>query len=117
MPTAEPDIEMDDEYPSEEGIVTIETWEPTEGFDYMPLLRAIQRVWRWPSYFRLTARRAYVSTGGWSGHEDMLNALERNHMFWTLHYLQHRRGGHFIFDLRTSNRSRRERWKSKHSSG
>lgn len=89
-------IDMDGEYPSEEGLEAIRSWPFGEAIG---LFHEMRRVWRWPSYLRITARRAYVSTGGWSGHEDMMGALHDNHMVWAFAFLSERRGGHYVFDL------------------
>ncbi len=41
-------------------------------------------------------------TGGWSGNEDVINALERNPLFFALYWKKSTRGGHYYFriDLR-----------------
>lgn len=99
----------EDGYPSDEmvanlSLVEVKTWDDCE-----VILEALQHNWRWPSYFERAPRRRRhagdlrptrlwrVSTGGWSGHEALLGALERNFMFWVLAYRSHTRGGHYVF--------------------
>lgn len=40
-----------------------------------------------------------LSTGGWSDNEDMIQALQGNHLFWTLYWETSRRGGHHTFEI------------------
>lgn len=43
--------------------------------------------------------RYYISTGGWSGNEDIIRAMQDNQcLLWTLTWVQSRRGGHYIFE-------------------
>lgn len=41
-----------------------------------------------------------LSTAGWSGNEAIIRAMEKNDMLWHLVWVQSRRGGHYIFELR-----------------
>jgi hypothetical protein len=38
-----------------------------------------------------------VSTGGWSGCEDVIMSLQKNHLFWSLCWMLSKRGGHYEF--------------------
>jgi hypothetical protein len=95
----------EDGYPNDEAVEALETVEVRSFADCEYVLDTLQSVWRWPSYFtkgrmRLSRRRWHVSTGGWSGHESLLFALERNWWFWMLAYESHRRGGHYVFETK-----------------
>ena len=39
----------------------------------------------------------HVSTGGWSGNEDRIEAIQENMMWWMLNWHMTRRGGHYVF--------------------
>ena len=42
--------------------------------------------------------RYHISTGGWSGNESIIAAMQENDMLWSLTWVQGRRGGHYIFE-------------------
>ena len=101
---------MDSEwYPLPETLGKIQGWQINGYQDCEDLLAWVQQLWKWDSYFTCEHRRKrnvkggrlyrtyHVSTGGWSGHEDMINAMQENYMFWGLAWYSSRKGGHFEF--------------------
>ena len=44
--------------------------------------------------------RYYISTAGWSGNESIIRAMQDNDMMWHLNWVESRRGGHYIFELK-----------------
>ena len=42
----------------------------------------------------------HVSTGGWSGNEEILSSLQNNSMFWLMCWMQSKRGGHYQFKVK-----------------
>lgn len=40
-----------------------------------------------------------ISTGGWSGNESLIRAMQSNDMLWHTSWVQSRRGGHYIFEI------------------
>lgn len=41
-----------------------------------------------------------MSTGGWSGNEDLVSALMENHLWWAFNWYSSRRGGHHVFKVK-----------------
>jgi hypothetical protein len=41
-----------------------------------------------------------ISTGGWSGNESLIRAMHKNVLLWQDTWVQSRRGGHYIFEIR-----------------
>jgi hypothetical protein len=104
----------DDEYPTDAALDVIQLW---HWDDIKGWFKFIESIWshgygRWTECEggldqytnRLlddTTIRYHVSTGGWSGNEDIIRAMQNNKsMLWTLNWVQSRRGGHHIFELR-----------------
>ncbi len=95
----------EDGYPTDQMVDDLVKVGITSYRDCEQVLDHLQTMWRWPTYFtkgqmRKGRRIWHVSTGGWSGHEALLGALERNYMFWSLCAMQWRRGGHYTFETR-----------------
>ena len=67
--------------------------------DFRGLLEYVRSIWSYPDRFVMTRRSLYLSTGGWSGNESVIDALQRNGIFWGLCWKRSERGGHFWFDL------------------
>ena len=44
--------------------------------------------------------RYHISTAGWSGNESIIRAMKENDFMWSLNWVQSRRGGHYIFELK-----------------
>lgn len=98
-----------DGYPTDETLEIVQTWSITTLDDCEALLLYVQRAWRYPTYFTRHARRIRewkvgslkrkwsVSTGGWSGNESLISALEANYIFMALCWRSSRRGGHYEY--------------------
>lgn len=76
--------------------------------DIVLMLDTIESNCRWPDFcieYELatdsldhTVVRFHFSTGGWSGHEEMIEELKRT-WFWTMFWESSRRGGHYVFEI------------------
>lgn len=89
---------MANEYPREAEIEAIAAWDTTTVQQDKKLWAYIKVLWWMPGWgWRETRRRIRLSTGGWSGNEDLIEAMKRNWTFWPAHWVSTRRGGHYVF--------------------
>lgn len=94
---------MNDEYPEEDELKTIENWKHT---DFPGLMKYIKGLWKYPQYWNEIPykdpnhTKYEISTGGWSGNEDIISAMMNNSMFWAVCWLSSRRGGHYEFQVK-----------------
>lgn len=96
-------------YPTAKQLKTIRKWDYRLGFK--SLMEYVESVWWSPSWgFKLYSGRDHLSkrrvtklqlhTGGWSGNESIIDALQRNWIFWALCFYHHRVGGHYQFEIK-----------------
>jgi len=86
-----------DGYPDEEELKRIREWPPQDG--YVTLLEYVRILWRYQDYFTRSSNRYYLSTGGWSGNESLVEALAQNMVFWAMCWRLSKRGGHYEFEV------------------
>lgn len=107
----EEEIIDDDGYPTEAALEIVRIWpfdgDVREWFDFIKFALWWAPDWGWHEgeepHEHDSDKNVYrynVSTGGWSGNESIVRAMEKNSMMWHLHWVQSRRGGHYIFELR-----------------
>lgn len=90
-----------DGYPTKEELDRIEAW-PITG-DWRECFAFIKSCWWSPSWG--WSEEAYgndgtiyrISTGGWSGNEDIIDAMQDNMILWAMCWREHRVGGHYVF--------------------
>ncbi len=88
-------------YPSDGEIVSIQKWDIKTSKDCEALLDYGRAIWEYEDWgWNKTRHRVYCSTGGWSGNEEIVDAMRKNFIFWAQAWVQSRRGGHFIFEFR-----------------
>lgn len=87
----------DNGYPEQELIDRIERWSVAD--DIFTLMNFVQPLFE--EYGRCeydSNRRVWVVvTGGWSGCEDVIMSLQKNHLFWSLCWMLSKRGGYYEF--------------------
>ncbi|MFH1118618.1 MAG: hypothetical protein V1775_02260 [Bacteroidota bacterium] len=88
-------------YPDREELNAIRFWIVRENASMEEnlegLMDYIEPLWTQHGSFLKKSNMYFLSTGGWSGNEDIISALEQNHMFWALFACSWERGGHFVF--------------------
>jgi len=84
-------------YPSEETLERIKNWDLTTSH-VSELLDYVEQFWTYPDRFVRSKHKLYLSTGGWSGNEDIVRALMQNRLFWLLYWHSSQRGGHYWFN-------------------
>ena len=103
---------MSDDYPDREDLDRIDSWPCT---DLPALMAFVAELWsdygwfkRCPTKIMFDGRpeddyddghRWCCATGGWSGNEEIISALERNAMFWILCWAASLRGGYYEFGV------------------
>ena len=96
-------------YPTEQELEMISNWDIRTTDDMVAFAEFVIEIW-WMQYgLRWTKRRVKakygndyyllrLSTGGWSGNEDIIEAMRHN-IWWGLCFYSHLRGGHYEFHI------------------
>jgi hypothetical protein len=96
-----------DEYPSEEALAKISAWDYK---DPIGLAEYIVDIWHYGEPWALLSdwrkddlrheyRELRLATGGWSGNEEIIAALDKNQMFSMLCWYMSQRGGLHIYHI------------------
>jgi len=92
------------DYPSEAELVRIKEWPYEDPDGWFTFIRGCwwHDDWGWnqedvPDGYDRPVRRYRISTGGWSGNEDIIGAMMEN-ILWNLTWQSSRRGGHYVFE-------------------
>lgn len=96
------DIEAaDDVYPTETELESIEKWPIGSSADITALLDVVRAMWwcRENGVVRSAENIWELHTWGWSGNEDIIEALQKNLIFWGVAWVSSRRGGHYEFEV------------------
>lgn len=99
---------MSNEYPRESELEQIKNWDYKLGAK--SLVEFIESIWWMTDWgfklykgrdklFRKTVMILQLHTGGWSGNESIISALEHNFIFWSMSFWKHYRGGHYYFQI------------------
>ena len=98
-----------DGYPTEETLERIRSWPVKVGADFIAVMDFAGRAWSYPDYWDVAehwsdpddrgraCRRYEFSTGGWSGNESIVHAIEGNQIVQMVGAWSWRRGGHYEY--------------------
>ena len=98
-----------DGYPTHHALNLISNWHWSDSKGWFEFIKSIWWMpdWGWhegdaKDEFdeNKTSYRYNISTGGWSGNESIIDAMKKNTILWTTTWVQSRRGGHYIFELK-----------------
>ena len=97
----------EDGYPTDEACEGVRSWPMEQGWHNMLLF--VQSLWRYPDWITFEEKITWygipiyawdISTGGWSGNESLISAMEGNSLFMAACWESSRRGGHYEFEVR-----------------
>jgi len=96
-----PEVFDDDGYPTKQTLRRIARWDI---HDIPGWFEFVQSAWNWgPRMYSKSRRGIYrFHTGGWSGNEDIIDAMMKNRILWMFTWRQSRAGGHYQFRDRTA---------------
>lgn len=103
--TADSEWVDEDGYPTDAALERVKTWPFTDLPGLFAFLRSIWWAADWGWHEEVTetqgvpVRRFHVSTGGWSGNEDIIDTFEHNFLCWSQSWVSVRRGGHYVFEV------------------
>jgi len=96
-------------YPTEATLRRIRRWSIQTNADFEAVMDFAGRAWNWPhlwvrerdwidpDYPSFPTLRYVFSTGGWSGNESIVGAIEKNQMVQMIGAWPWRRGGHYEY--------------------
>lgn len=96
-------------YPTDEELDRIRQWPYTDLLGWFAYVRAVGNYWPngggWREHdgaddaFKKPQRSYRIATGGWSGNEDIIRAMEENLVCWISTWQSSHRGGLYIFSV------------------
>lgn len=93
---SEPTALDQDGCPTDETLERIKQWSPS---DPVGLFEFVEQCWSKAGRFVFADNTVQMSTGGWSGNEDVIDALQRNCVAWSLCWVMSRAGGGYEFEI------------------
>jgi hypothetical protein len=99
----------DDGYPTDAALDIIQLWHWNDAKGWFKFIEDLwyMRDWGWTEGMvkdkedeEESTYQYHISTAGWSGNESIIAAMQNNGMMWRLNWVQSRRGGHYIFELK-----------------
>ena len=96
-----------DGYPTDEELAKVRDWPSDDPVGWLAYIKTLWWApeWGWSEQSDSTwdvsvpICRYSISTGGWSGNELILHAMRETRTLWQRTWVQHRRGGHYVFEV------------------
>ncbi len=92
----------ENDYPDEKSLKEIRKWDILKQ-GVQGLLDLVEENTNWPDWsFDIKGKRVLrfeYHTGGWSGNEDVIGALQRNTLFFSMFWKKTEAGGHYYFRI------------------
>ena len=97
----------DSEYHTEKELKQIQNWDVKDAHN---LVNRLRDMWQYNDYFienwgldhihnERPVLMLELHTGGWSGNEDIIEALQKHKLFWMMWWWKTERGGHYYFEV------------------
>ena len=88
------------DYPSEAALTAIREWPLDDPAGWFAFIRSIwwSADWGWTTEEKASKTLHNVSTGGWSGNEEIIDAM-RESVLWGMTWRIHSVGGHYEFGV------------------
>lgn len=87
------------DYPTEEELKRLREWPFGDGREWLEFARSIWHMQDWGWAEEIRPGHNHASTGGWSGNEEIIDAMQDNWILWHVVWDSTRRGGHYVFLL------------------
>lgn len=92
----------EDGYPTEEVLKHISTVRLDQS--HKEMLDLVKNMWYYPDFVKVYEEEGDTyyrfATGGWSGNESLVNALQQNLLFWGMCWEMSKKGGVHVFKLK-----------------
>jgi hypothetical protein len=106
----------DNPYPTDTELRIIRQWDILK-YTIPGLVEYVRTLWHYPDrgfhlrkgrriLFHDACMKLELHTAGWSGNEEVIEALQRNFLFWGLCWERETRGGHYYFEIRMADWNR-----------
>ena len=101
------------DYPEDDDLERLKTWDYSDPLGWFAFAKSIGNYWPDELFgwyetdgsggplLNRPVRWFEISTGGWSGNEDILGAMQENAVLWLMTWQSTRRGGHYVFEVPT----------------
>lgn len=88
-----------DGYPTDETLECVAALDPTKN-DPEEIVKYLSDIWHWGGTMLVYENGCLgMHTGGWSGNESIITALEKS-FFWMVYWFRSERGGHYWFKVK-----------------